>query len=352
MKTDIYKHLLGIYSVFSARINLINASIGHSATQGEETENEVRDLLADFLPSKFGLGSGIIIDTLGNATKQIDIIIFDKNRSDYTLSTSSKIFLADHVIAAIEIKTTYTTGKNSSLDGALSNIESVKKLKVAPHKWIESNFNPETKCFEYTKYSPTAPLGIVFFFKAQETHSALAIDTFFDNLRSSIDKIPIEHQPDLLFSLDHAAFFRHFDIGKRTKETSNYSVSLVQLGTDKTQIMNIDGMNQKTKALIDFAHEDFPERKVLNTTLLKNDKATSQLHLLGGDTLDLNPTIYRVAKIRDKFFLLDKFRSFLNFVWAIEKIVSMKRMSKAWSPTDYFGNTFPLASTYPNDFDG
>ena len=138
MNTNIHKHLLGMYSVFSSRINLINASIGHNATQGQETEKDVTNLLADFLPSNFGLGSGVIIDTLGNTTKQIDIIIYDKNKSDYTLSKDSKLFLADHVIAAIEIKTTYTTGRSSSLAGALSNIESVKKLKVAPRAFPKS----------------------------------------------------------------------------------------------------------------------------------------------------------------------------------------------------------------------
>jgi hypothetical protein len=101
MKTNLQKHLYGIYTVLKARIELINASIGHSLTQGEETEKEIVSLLLDFLPVNYGIGSGIIIDTEGNATKQIDIITYDRNRADYTLSQSSKIFLADHVSSAL-----------------------------------------------------------------------------------------------------------------------------------------------------------------------------------------------------------------------------------------------------------
>jgi len=302
MNTNIHKHLLGMYSVFSSRINLINASIGHNATQGQETEKDVTNLLADFLPSNFGLGSGVIIDTLGNTTKQIDIIIYDKNKSDYTLSKNSKIFLADHVIAAIEIKTTYT---NSSLVGALSNIESVKKLKVAPHNWIESDYNANTKQLEYKSYSPSPPLGIVFFFQSHETQSSLDMDAFFKNLKFSIDNIPLEYQPDLLFSLDHAAFFRHNDIGKKTEETSDYLVSLVQGNTDNTKVVNLADISRHTKALIDFGQDGFLDRRDSKVAYLNNDNETSQMLVFGGKNLNLNPTIYRVAKIQGNFYLLD-----------------------------------------------
>jgi len=350
MKTDIHKHLLGIYSIFSARIKLINGSIGHNSTQGAETENDVKNLLADFLPTNYGIGSGIIIDTEGNSSKQIDIIIFDKSRSDYTLSTNSKIFLADHVIAAIEIKTTYTTGQNSSLEGALSNIESVKKMKVSPRTWIETGFNPDRNQYEVTQYTPTPPLGIVFFFQEQETQKALNIDDFFDNLKTAINTIPIEFQPDLLFSLDHASFFRHSNIGKREKP-AEYSSVLVPLDKDQSKVANIDGLTDKTKAMIDFSHIDFSDGKILQSKQIENEKSTANIQVLTGlSPLNLDPLIYRVAKIKGRYYLLDKVRSFLNFVWAIEKIVSMKRVSQSWSLVDYFGESFSLSSNYPNDF--
>lgn len=350
MKTDIHKHLFGIYSIFSARIKLINGSIGHNSTQGAETESDVRNLLADFLPTNYGIGSGIIIDTEGNSSKQIDIIIFDKNRGNYTLSANSKIFLADYVVAAIEIKTTFTTGQKSSLEGALSNIASVKKMRVCSKKWNGTEFNQETNQLEFKEYTPTTPLGIVFFFQEQETQKALNIDDFFDNLKSAIDTIPIAFQPDLLFSLDHASFFRHSDIGKREKP-AEYSSVLVPLDKDQSKVANIDGLTDKTKAMVNFSHLDFSEGRALQSKQIDNEKGTANIQVLTGiNSLNLDPLIYRVSKIKGKYYLLDKVRAFLNFVWVIEKLVSMKQVNQRWTLADYFGESFFLSSNYPNDF--
>jgi hypothetical protein len=73
-----------------------------------ECQSRIRRLLVEFLPPQYGIGSGIIVDTEGNESKQVDVIIFDKSIPNYTLSRESKIFLADQVLATIEIKTTFT----------------------------------------------------------------------------------------------------------------------------------------------------------------------------------------------------------------------------------------------------
>ena len=176
------------------------------------------------------------------------------------------------------------------------------------------------------------------------------MDAFFNNLKFSIDNIPLEYQPDLLFSLDHATFFRHNDIGNKTKESSDYLVSLVQGSTDNTKVVNLADISWRTKALLDFGNDGFLDREDSKVTYLNNDNETSQMLIFGGKHLNLNPTIYRVAKIQGNLYLLDKFRAFLMFIMIIEKITSLKRMSKAWTPTDYFGDTFFLLSNYSKDF--
>jgi hypothetical protein len=351
VKTDIRKHLLGVYSSLRARIDLINSSIGHAGTQGGETENDIKSLFADFLPSNYGLGSGVIIDINGNTTKQIDIIVFDKNRADYTLSASSKIFLADHVIAAIEIKTTYSTGKDSSLEQALNNIASVKKMQVAKHDWIESQFNPSNGQFEFIKYTPSPPLGIIFFFRGRDTNSALDLDRFFIKMKDAVDKVPLELQPDFLFSLDHAAFFRHTDIGSKTASTQQYSVALVQAGDDNSKVLNLTGITTETKAIVDFSQLTFSDGEKFHGVQLDNIQANVNLHVFAGNSLSLEPVVYRAAKVKGNFYLLDRFRAFLNFVWATEKLLSVKRISKAWTINDYFGPYLALTSDYFKDFD-
>lgn len=349
MRTNVHKHLYGMYSVLKARFNLINKSIGHTTTQGEENENELRNLLIDFLPSNYGIGSGIIIGTDGTASKQIDIIIYDKNRADYTLSANSKIFLADHVIAVIEIKTTYGTGTNSSLSQALENIQSVKSLKMADRKWLENSFNAATGMFELCEYAPSPPLGIIFFFSAVETISCLNLEKFIAKMKPHIDQIPIQNQPDLLFSLDHSIFFRHIDIGVKSTATQQFMVSAVQDSSDTTKAISITGLTDKVRSVIDFSGMTFASGDNISTVTLTNLKSTSSLQIISGESLTSEPIIYKVANLQGQYYLLDQYRAFLIFVWSIEKMLSIKRTNKAWDPADYFGKAFFLCFDYFND---
>ena len=159
----------------------------------------------------------------------MDIILFDKHRANYTLSNDSRLFLADHVYAAIEIKRLPSSGsteKKSSLIEALDNIKSVRSLKVSQREWWEQVVDQETGAAELRRYKPTPPLGVIFFFGVPDTQQSRDMQGWFDALKAAIDAVPLEVQPNLLFSLDHAAFFRHNDLN-RAVSTPDYSVALV-----------------------------------------------------------------------------------------------------------------------------
>ncbi len=338
MKTDLQKHLYGIYTVLKARIELINASIGHSLTQGEETEREIISLLTDFLPSSYGIGSGIIIDIDGKPSKQIDIIIYDNSKPNYTLSRNSKIFLVDQVIAAIEIKTNY-----EKLKEGLENIKSVKELKTAKGQKAYQDANP--------------PLGILFLFKANDTQSAINIDNKFKNLKKSIDLQSVEHQPDLVFSLDHASSFQYNDIFLRDEQKQEYSVFVLQGYSDKHSLIWFSGLddktkiNSKTKAVFDDSETTFLDNIFLENWNCVNSKKTSEIRILRGDKFNLNPIIYRVAKINKRYYLLDKFRAFLIFIWQIDLMIPTRlNAEKSWSISDYFSEDFTKSAKYPDAF--
>lgn len=198
MTPQLHSHLLGVFRALKARIDLINSSIGHAATQGGENEAEIRDLLASFLPPEYGVGTGRIIGTDGEASNQVDIILYDKHRANYTLSAESKLYLADHVFAAIEIKTTFTSGSTegkSSLKEALDNIKSVRSLKVSQRKWWEQFVDHDSGKVEMRCYTPTPVLGVIFFFGAADTQQSRDMKGWFDVVKTAIDTIPLTYSP-------------------------------------------------------------------------------------------------------------------------------------------------------------
>lgn len=346
---DIRQQQLGIYKTLKARIDLINRSIGHAGTQGAETEQAIQKLLEDFLPSDFGIGSGVIVGSDGSSSKQADIVIYDRSRPDYSLSNDSKIFLVDHVLAAIEIKTTFTSGSGSSLNSALQNIQSVKRLKPAPRAWTESRTDLATGKFEVIEMEPTPPLGIVFFFGAPERKTSLDLDAHFDVLRAAVDTVPVEEQPDLMFSLSHGSFFKHEDIGHHTESSQRYAAVLVQTGNSQDQVLQLDATQADAAWLADFSGQGLPLGQS-ELTAIQSTTGEQRILAFNGPHLTGEPLMHRVAVSHGAAYLIDAERAFLNFVYAVDYIVRLKRPSRVWSVADYFGQSFVAASNHPTDF--
>jgi hypothetical protein len=65
-----------------SKLNQTRRSIErHSGVKGNVFENIVSSFLTDYLPKFIGVSTGFIIDSEGREYKQIDIILFDSNKS-------------------------------------------------------------------------------------------------------------------------------------------------------------------------------------------------------------------------------------------------------------------------------
>src|SRR5690606_4877400 len=97
----------GVTQRIQAEIDYINRLIGHAGETGKANEHLLSELLKKFLPKKYSIGSGIIIDKDGNRSKQIDIIIYDSQfHPELFAQGTAVLFPVDVVYMTIEIKTT------------------------------------------------------------------------------------------------------------------------------------------------------------------------------------------------------------------------------------------------------
>lgn len=53
----------------------IQSQVKHPGERGSEREESLRAFLKSYLPSKYGIDSGEIVDEDGNTSKQCDIVI-------------------------------------------------------------------------------------------------------------------------------------------------------------------------------------------------------------------------------------------------------------------------------------
>ncbi len=130
------------YLQFIAEELIMNfTSAGQATTPslvGGAREKATRSKLQTLLPPFVGVGTGCIIDSFGNTSKQIDIVIYEKNICPvFSINDTPETtyFPCEGVIAAGEIKSTLD---NAALKDIFAKVNSVKELKryAVPSKGV------------------------------------------------------------------------------------------------------------------------------------------------------------------------------------------------------------------------
>jgi hypothetical protein len=101
----------------------------HNLEKGLGNEQALRDLLAWFLPRRFGIGKGKIVNSQGEMSRQLDIIIYDALQCPtlFIDENENQIVPIEGVYGVIEVKTTLTA---STLKDAFDNLQTVYSLKT------------------------------------------------------------------------------------------------------------------------------------------------------------------------------------------------------------------------------
>ncbi len=101
--------------------------VDHPLEVGIARERLLVAFLRRFLPERYGIDTGFVVDTRGNISKQIDIVIYDKVISPiFELPGNIKYFPCECVVAVGEVKSTITNRK--TLSDALGKLKSVQEL--------------------------------------------------------------------------------------------------------------------------------------------------------------------------------------------------------------------------------
>ena len=123
---------------------------------GSAKEHPVKTKLEHILPTGIGVGSGCVIDSYGNTSKQIDVVLYEKNICPvYSINNTRETtyYPCEGVVAVGEIKSSLSSDE---LEDIFLKIESVKRLK---------RFSTETPRpirvgelrFPYRHYGTTGP---------------------------------------------------------------------------------------------------------------------------------------------------------------------------------------------------
>lgn len=103
------------------------SALDHSGLKGESNEAIVRTFLRQYLPASLEISTGTIVDSDGNSSRQIDIIIHDSSQTPiFYQSRDIKVVPIECVYAVIEVKANLV---KAELEKSFHNMRSVKQLK-------------------------------------------------------------------------------------------------------------------------------------------------------------------------------------------------------------------------------
>ena len=108
------------------KFELSSQSVTHPGTLGEVNESYFIDVLRKYLPQRYAVDTGIVIDSSGSTSDQIDVIIYDNHYTPTLLDQESHRFVpVEAVYAVFEVKPTINKGY---LQYAGEKAESVRRL--------------------------------------------------------------------------------------------------------------------------------------------------------------------------------------------------------------------------------
>lgn len=123
------------------RNNLREQLIVHPGELGTDREEIIRSFFRLYLPKRFEISTGFVIDSKGNISQQLDIIIADSRVcSHFETIGGTRIFPCESVVAVGQVRSSITS--ESKLYEALDNLQSVKALdRSASGKAIDCTYN-------------------------------------------------------------------------------------------------------------------------------------------------------------------------------------------------------------------
>ncbi len=96
---------IGVQRELETRLQLASESIAHFPTQGAVNEDHWIAVFRSYLPKRYEVATGFVIDSHGGRSQQIDVVVFDKHFTPTLLDQQNHRYIpAEAVYAVFESK--------------------------------------------------------------------------------------------------------------------------------------------------------------------------------------------------------------------------------------------------------
>ncbi|MEH6763833.1 MAG: DUF6602 domain-containing protein [Aequorivita antarctica] len=129
----------GLQNQMIAQLNTNRSNVKHPGSKGDALENAWIEWLRKYLPNRYSVDKAIVIDSNGDTSHQIDIVIYDNWFTPFIFSQNGFHYIpAEGVYAVFEVKPDISDSSDgmTNIEYTGRKIESVRKLKKTTTKII------------------------------------------------------------------------------------------------------------------------------------------------------------------------------------------------------------------------
>lgn len=123
---DLKELFHGLQEQMQTSLNVNRKFIEHPGSKGDATEQHWIEFLRTYLPDRYKVDKAIVIDSTGNVSEQMDVVIYDAIYTPFIFKQDGFMYIpAESVYAVFEVK----QDVKGYIEYAAKKIESVRKLK-------------------------------------------------------------------------------------------------------------------------------------------------------------------------------------------------------------------------------
>ena len=132
---DLRELFNGLQTQMLASLNVDRVFIEHPGSKGDATEQRWIDFLRTYFPDRYKVDKAIVIDSTGNVSEQMDIVIYDAIYTPFIFNQDGFMYIpAESVYAVFEVK----QDVKGYIDYAAQKVESVRRLKRTSVEMVNS----------------------------------------------------------------------------------------------------------------------------------------------------------------------------------------------------------------------
>ena len=125
-KVDLSALLEGLHTSLAVQLKLARETISHPTAKGDASEGHWLGLLDTYLPKRYQVTSAFVVDSQGQCSDQIDIVVYDRQYSPLIFNHGGTTYLpAESIYAAFEVKQSATA---ENIGYAQRKVASVRAL--------------------------------------------------------------------------------------------------------------------------------------------------------------------------------------------------------------------------------